>query len=114
MPTPARILLAAVCHGLAGLLPLTLSDGSHLIAGKQVTGFSNTEEAAVGLATVVPFLLQDRLQELGGAYRSGSDFAPHVVTDGRMVTGQNPASAADVAHAILQLLTAAVSPATTA
>ncbi|MEV6595460.1 type 1 glutamine amidotransferase domain-containing protein [Actinoplanes sp. NPDC051346] len=99
--------VAAVCHGPAGLLPLTLSDGSHLIAGKRVTGFSNSEEEAVGLTAAVPFLLQNRLRDLGGDYRSGPDFAPHVVTDGRLVTGQNPASADGVARAVLDALHAA-------
>lgn len=63
----------------------------------QVTGFSNSEEAAVGKVDVVPFLLEDKLKELGGIYKSGPDWGPYVVVDGNLVTGQNPASSLPVA-----------------
>jgi len=95
--------VAAVCHGPAALTELTLSDGSYLVAGKELTGFTNSEEAAVGLTEVVPFLLADRLSERGARHVGGPDFQPHVVVDGRLVTGQNPASAAGVAEAIIRL-----------
>ena len=96
--------VAAVCHGPAALTGITLSDGSPIVAGKQVAGFTNTEEAAVGLTEVVPFLLQSRLEEQGGKHSGAADWQPHVVTDGRLVTGQNPASSTGVAQAVLAVL----------
>jgi putative intracellular protease/amidase len=71
-----------------------------------VTGFSNEEEQAIGLASVVPFLLEDRLRERGGLYRRGPLWAPHVEVDGQLVTGQNPASSVPVARSLLDLLRA--------
>ncbi|MCP2169787.1 type 1 glutamine amidotransferase domain-containing protein [Goodfellowiella coeruleoviolacea] len=97
--------VAAVCHGPAALVGLTLPDGTPLVRGRQVTGFSNAEEHAVGRAGVVPFLLEDRLTELGGHYRSAPNFQAHVVTDDRLVTGQNPASATGTAEAVVRVLT---------
>jgi putative intracellular protease/amidase len=70
-----------------------------------VTGFSNGEEAASGLTHIVPFLLQDALEKLGAHYSAAADFQPHVVADGRLVTGQNPASAAGAAQAVTKVLT---------
>jgi putative intracellular protease/amidase len=96
--------VAAVCHGPAGLVDLTLSDGSHLVDGKQVAAFTNAEEAAVGLTGVVPFLLADRLVERGAKHVPAPDFQPQTVTDGRLVTGQNPASAIGVAEAVITVL----------
>ncbi|RZS44860.1 putative intracellular protease/amidase [Herbihabitans rhizosphaerae] len=96
--------VAAVCHGPAGLLDVTLSDGTHLLRDKDVTGFTNAEEAAVGLTGVVPFLLQDALEERGARHHAAPEFTEHVVVDGRLVTGQNPASATAVGEAIARLL----------
>ncbi|GAA0325128.1 type 1 glutamine amidotransferase domain-containing protein [Streptomyces polychromogenes] len=96
--------VAAVCHGPAGLVNLTLSDGSHLVAGKNVAAFTNSEEASVGLTEVVPFLLQSALEERGAKHSAASDFTAHVVVDGRLVTGQNPASATEVGEAVVKVL----------
>lgn len=98
--------VAAVCHGPAALTTARLTDGSLLIAGKQVTGFSNAEEKACGLDHVVPFLLEDRLESGGGDYSQAGKWQRHVVTDGRLVTGQNPASATGVAEAAIAALPA--------
>lgn len=96
--------IGAVCHGPAGLLSAKRADGQPLVAGRRVAAFTNSEEAAVGLSRVVPFLLADRLQGLGATIDVGPDFAPHVATDGNLVTGQNPASSEPAAHALLALL----------
>ena len=90
--------VAAVCHGPAGLVNLKLSDGSYLVDGKQVSSFTDAEEAAVGLTGVVPFLLQSKLEERGAKFTKAADFNEHAVADSRLVTGQNPASAAKVAE----------------
>ncbi|HEX6077278.1 MAG TPA: DJ-1/PfpI family protein [Micromonosporaceae bacterium] len=97
--------ISAVCHGPAGLLNVTLSDGSHLVAGKRVAAFTNDEERAVGMTDIVPFLLADALVERGARYDAAPSFIPHVVVDGRLVTGQNPASATDVAKAAVDAVT---------
>ncbi|RJL35733.1 type 1 glutamine amidotransferase domain-containing protein [Bailinhaonella thermotolerans] len=96
--------VAAVCHGSAALVGLTLSDGSYLVAGKKVASFTNAEEAAVGLTDVVPFLLADRLEAQGATHIPADDFTAHVITDGRLITGQNPASARGVATALITAL----------
>ncbi|MGH3829601.1 MAG: type 1 glutamine amidotransferase domain-containing protein [Pseudonocardiaceae bacterium] len=98
--------VAAVCHGPAALVGVTLSDGRPLVEGKRVSAFTNDEEAAAGLTEVVPFPLQTRLEQLGALHSGAVNFSPHVVTDGRLVTGQNPASAAGVAQAMLAVLEA--------
>lgn len=98
--------VGAVCHAPVALTNARSLDGEFLIRGKRVTGFSNEEEQAIGLATVVPFLLEDRLRERGGRYRRGPVWAPHVEVDGKLVTGQNPASSVPVAQALLKLLRA--------
>lgn len=98
--------VAAVCHGPAGLVGVTLSDGRPLVEGKHLSAFTNEEEAAVGLTAVVPFLLQTRLEQLGAKHSGAPNFQPHVVTDQRLVTGQNPASASSVAEAVLAELRA--------
>ena len=95
--------LGAVCHAPA-VFRHTRSGGKSLLAGRSVTGFSNTEEAGVGLSDVVPFLLEDMLKAQGAKYSRGDDWGVHVVTDGNLVTGQNPASSAAAAHALLHLL----------
>jgi putative intracellular protease/amidase len=96
--------VAAVCHGPSALVDLKLSDGRHLVAGRRVAGFTNDEEAAVGLTEVVPFLLADRLTEAGAEHVPGPNFTEQVVADGRLVTGQNPQSARATAEAALRAL----------
>ena len=98
--------VAAVCHAPGVLRDAKGPDGASLVSGKRVTGFTNTEEAAVGLTEVVPFLVEDVLVQLGGKYSKGGDWQPYVLTDGILVTGQNPASSEPAAHALLQLLQA--------
>ena len=94
--------VAAVCHAPAVFLHTGGPDGSPLVEGKSVTGFSNSEEAAVELTDIVPFLLEDELQLIGANYSKSSDWHPYVVTDGNLVTGQNPASSEAVAQALLE------------
>ena len=96
--------VGAVCHAPGVLRHAEGVDGKPLVAGKRVTGFSNSEEEAVGLTEVVPFLVEDVLKANGGHYSQGADWASHVQTDGLLVTGQNPASSADAAKALLSLL----------
>ncbi len=96
--------VAAVCHGPAALLNLTLSDGTHLVDGRRVTGFTNAEEQAVDLAEVVPFLLADELAARGATHVPAENFTENVVADGRLVTGQNPQSAAGVARRAVAVL----------
>ncbi|MHC0507497.1 type 1 glutamine amidotransferase domain-containing protein [Achromobacter aegrifaciens] len=96
--------VAAVCHAPGVLRHAKTADGKPLVQGRQVTGFSNAEEAAVQLSDVVPFLVEDELKQLGGQYTSGPDWQPHVVGDGLLVTGQNPASSVGVAQALLDRL----------
>ncbi|WP_082310656.1 type 1 glutamine amidotransferase domain-containing protein [Nonomuraea sp. SBT364] len=96
--------VAAVCHGPAALVNVTLSDGTHLVAGKRVAAFTNSEEKAAGVAEVVPFLLADALVERGARHEAAPDFEPRVVVDGRLATGQNPASAGPLAEQVTALL----------
>ncbi|WP_299685633.1 type 1 glutamine amidotransferase domain-containing protein [uncultured Tateyamaria sp.] len=96
--------VGAVCHGPVALVAARKADGTPLVAGKTVSAFTNGEEDAVGLSDVVPFLLEDRLRALGATIRNGKDFAVNVVTDGNLVTGQNPQSSAEGARGILALL----------
>jgi putative intracellular protease/amidase len=98
--------VAAVCHGPAALVNLTLSDGSYLVDGKQISAFTDEEEAAVGLTEAVPFLLESRLAERGAKITKAGNFAEHAVADQRVVTGQNPASATKVAQLVLSELQA--------
>jgi putative intracellular protease/amidase len=100
--------IAAVCHGPAALVNLKTDSGEYLIKGKQVTGFTNEEEAAVKLTDVVPFLLEDALKRAGGKYIGKPNWQTNVVVDERFVTGQNPASARGVAEAIVQALSTLV------
>lgn len=97
--------IAAVCHGPAALVNVRLPNGSFLCNGKRVAGFSNAEEAAVGLDKVVPFALQSMLTDRGGKYENGPLWGSFVVADGALITGQNPASSLAVANAALQALT---------
>lgn len=98
--------VAAVCHGPAALAPVRLADGTALVAGRKVTGFSNEEEALFGKkwAKEFPWLLEDALRERGGQWSEAPLMMPHVVTDGRLVTGQNPYSTPGVAEAIVRAL----------
>ncbi len=93
--------VAAVCHAPAVLLKAKDPAGEPLVKSKKVTGFSNSEEAAVGLTGVVPYLLEDRLAELGGIYQKTDDWNSLAVVDGLLITGQNPASSSAVAEALL-------------
>ncbi|GAA1229309.1 type 1 glutamine amidotransferase domain-containing protein [Kitasatospora nipponensis] len=96
--------LGVVCHGPAALLAARDADGGSPFAGRRLTGFSNTEEIQAGLADKARWLLQDRLVELGADFQEGEPWAPHVVVDGNLVTGQNPASAAPLAAELLKML----------
>lgn len=96
--------VAAVCHGPAAFRHTKRPDGSHLVKDKSVTGFSNSEEAAVGLTNVVPFLVEDMLKENGGIYSKADDWQPYGVVDGDLITGQNPASAEGTAWLLLDRL----------
>jgi putative intracellular protease/amidase len=96
--------IAAVCHAPAIFAKVKGEDGEPLVKGKNVTGFTNSEEEAVQLTDVVPFLVQDKLQELGGKYSKVDDWQQHVVRDGMLITGQNPASSEAAAVELLRLL----------
>lgn len=96
--------IGAVCHAPAVFKHTEGADGKPLVSGKTVTGFTNTEEEGVGLTDVVPFLVEDMLKANGGDYKKGDDWASFAVTDGKLVTGQNPASSAEAARKLLTLL----------
>jgi len=96
--------VGAVCHAPAVFKHPKGADGKPLVSGKTVTGFTNTEEEGVGLTDVVPFLVEDMLKANGGSYEKGDDWASFVVTDGKLVTGQNPASSEAAARKLLALL----------
>lgn len=96
--------VGAVCHGPAGLIGATTADGRPLLAGRRVNSFTNAEERAAGMNDVVPFLLEDRLRELGGEFASGGVFQQFMVEDQGLITGQNPASADAVATRIVEMV----------
>nr|WP_320133622.1 DJ-1/PfpI family protein [uncultured Holophaga sp.] len=96
--------VGAVCHGPAALVNVKLSDGRYLVAGRKVAGFTNAEETRVGRSAVVPFLLESRLRERGAQVSTAPLFQPHVEVSGRLVTGQNPASARGVATELVNTL----------
>jgi putative intracellular protease/amidase len=100
--------VAFVCHAPGVLRNVKAKDGSPLVKGKHVTGFSDSEEDAVQLTNVIPFLVEDELKRLGGLYAKGPDWRSYVLVDGNLITGQNPASSAEAAHEELQRLAAAV------
>eukprot|EP00291_Cryptomonas_curvata_P002443 CAMPEP_0172179768 /NCGR_PEP_ID=MMETSP1050-20130122/16815_1 /TAXON_ID=233186 /ORGANISM="Cryptomonas curvata, Strain CCAP979/52" /LENGTH=229 /DNA_ID=CAMNT_0012852715 /DNA_START=9 /DNA_END=698 /DNA_ORIENTATION=- len=100
----AQKLVAAVCHAPVVLINAVNADKTPLVAGKRVTGFSNSEEEAVQLTKVVPILVEDGLKAKGGLYEKGADWAPFVLEDGLLITGQNPASSEAVAHKLLARL----------
>lgn len=106
--------VGAVCHGPAGLVPVRLSTGEPLVAGKTVAGFTNSEEVAVGLSDVVPFLLADKLRELGATHTQAINFQAHVEVSDRLITGQNPASARGVGEQMVALMQRSTRSATTA
>jgi len=95
--------VAAVCHS-AGIFHKVMYQGEVLVKGKRVTGFTNGEEATVDLTHVVPFLVEDELKRVGGLYEKAADWAPFAVVDGRILTGQNPASSTAAAKAMIELL----------
>jgi putative intracellular protease/amidase len=93
--------VSAVCHGPAGLVDLRLPDGSYLVDGKRVSSFTNSEEQTLGLVDVMPFLLEDRLKERGALHSKAANYVAHTENDRRVITGQNPASAALVAELVV-------------
>lgn len=95
---------ALVCHAPGVLRKVRAENGEPLVKGRRVTGFTNSEEEGVGLTNVVPFLVEDMLKELGGDYSKTDDWGVHVITDGKLVTGQNPASSAQTAKDLITLL----------
>lgn len=97
--------VALVCHAPGVLRHTVNEDGTPLVAGKKVTGFTNSEEEAVQLTDIVPFLVEDELTKLGGIYSKTDDWQPYVLTDGLLITGQNPASSASAADALIKLVT---------
>ncbi|WP_077528757.1 type 1 glutamine amidotransferase domain-containing protein [Vreelandella utahensis] len=96
--------IGAVCHAPGVFRHVKGANGEPLVKGREVTGFTNTEEEAVGLSKVVPFLVEDMLEANGADYRCGDDWSSFVVRDGRLVTGQNPTSSAETAKAVLNTL----------
>ncbi|RDS79227.1 type 1 glutamine amidotransferase domain-containing protein [Dyella monticola] len=98
--------VAAVCHA-PGVLHHVTYKGEPIVKGKRVSGFTNSEEEAVGLTHVVPFLVEDELKRLGGLFEKVPDWQSFTITDGRMITGQNPASSEATAKALLSLMNAA-------
>lgn len=96
--------VASVCHAPSVLLNVKLSNGEYLVKGKKVTGFSNAEEEAVQLTDIVPFLLEDALQSKGAIYSKVDDWHSYAITDGKLITGQNPGSSQAVAKELLKLL----------
>ena len=96
--------IAFVCHAPAALKSVKNTDGSPIVKGKKVTGFTNTEEAAVQLTNIVPFLVENMLTENGGIYSKKEDWAAYAIQDGNLITGQNPASSALVAEKLIESL----------
>ncbi|MGM0951599.1 MAG: type 1 glutamine amidotransferase domain-containing protein [Pseudomonadota bacterium] len=96
--------IGAVCHAPGVFKNVFIKPGQNIVGGREVTGFTNTEEEAVQLTNVVPFLLEDMLKENNARYSRGDDWAPHIVVDGKLITGQNPASSEGAAKAVLQTL----------
>ncbi|WP_313535158.1 type 1 glutamine amidotransferase domain-containing protein [Sphingomonas sp.] len=99
-------IVAAVCHGPAGLVSAKKPDGTPFMAGRRVSAFTDSEERAVGLDQAVPFLLETRMKELGAHHEGGPNFQPFALRDGNLVTGQNPASATRTAELVMEALTA--------
>jgi putative intracellular protease/amidase len=99
-------IVSAVCHGPAAFVDAKLSDGSYLVSGQAVTGFSNSEEDSINLSSAMPFMLETALQDRGASFtKNPQNWGPKVVesgNDGKLITGQNPASASQIAEAILK------------
>lgn len=100
--------VSAVCHGPAGLVPAVRGDGTWAFEGRQLTSFSDEEETQYGFADKTPFLLESRLSELGGKFTQGEPWQAHVIIDGNLITGANPASSEGLAHKIVEELEARV------
>ncbi|MDE1158011.1 MAG: type 1 glutamine amidotransferase domain-containing protein [Neorhizobium sp.] len=96
--------VAFVCHAPGVLRDVKAPDGNPLVAGKNVTGFANSEEDAVQLTDIVPFLVEDMLKEKGGRYEKTADWQSYTVQDGLLITGQNPGSSTATAHALVEML----------
>jgi len=96
--------IGLVCHAPGVLKNVSSGKGSPFVSGKKITGFSNSEEEAVGLTKVVPFLIEDMVQENGGTYSKGEDWGSYVEVDGNVVTGQNPASSEAAAQQLVKLI----------
>ncbi|KAH8922643.1 class I glutamine amidotransferase-like protein [Atractiella rhizophila] len=96
--------VSAVCHGPAVFRNVVLSNGQDIVSEKKLTGYTNSEEAAIGATEKVPFLLEDALAAKGAVFSKVADYQPNVVVDGKFITGQNPASAGPVAEAIVKAL----------
>lgn len=97
-------IVAAVCHGPAGLVGATLSNGQPLVAGKRVNAFTDREEAATGLGSSLPFLLESKIRDLGAIFVAAPNWSSHVEVDGNLITGQNPQSTLAVTKAVLSKL----------
>lgn len=97
-------IVSTVCHASIALANVKDTKGEFIVKGRKVTGFTNTEEEAVGLTDVVPLLVEDTLSDRGGLFSKGDDWAPYVESDGNLITGQNPASSATVARLVLETL----------
>ncbi len=96
--------IGSVCHGTVALVDVKNTDGTPIVKGKKISAFTNTEEEGVQLTNVVPFLLEDKFKELGANYERGDDFTSFTVTDGNLVTGQNPQSSVATAKAFMALV----------
>ena len=96
--------IGAVCHASGVLRDVVGKDGNPFVSGRRVTGFSNSEEEAAGLTSIVPYLVEDALSAKGGIYEKGDDWAPLAIRDGNLITGQNPASSSQAAKELLALL----------
>jgi putative intracellular protease/amidase len=106
--------ISVVCHSTGALRHVKTADGKPLVKDREVTGFTNGEEAAVGLTDVVPFLVENEMLKLGAIFSKRVDWAPHVVTDGLLITGQNPHSSGPAAKALLAKLKSMATPTTRA
>ena len=100
--------VALVCHAPGVLRHVKAANGRPLVEGKKVAGFTNTEEEAVGLTNIVPFLVEDELKAKGGLYSQGPDWSSYVVSDGLLITGQNPASSAEAAALLIEKLASGI------
>ena len=103
-----------MCHSTGALRHVKAPDGKLLVEGKQVTGFTNGEEEGVGLTKVVPFLVEDEMLKLGAVFSKKANWAPHVVTDGLLITGQNPHSSGPAAKTLMAAVAQKAKPAATA